>query len=223
VPKPTFHNLSPEKRDAFVNRCLLEFGLHRFREASISRIVADLGIAKGSVYQYFDDKRELYLYLLDLAATKKLSHIQTKSEGSSAAGGFFELYSRIIHAGAEFDFSEPRYSLLLANAGRETETEELGDIAGELERRSSEFLARFIETAVEAGEVRSDIDSELVAHVVNSVTLGLASYMEGAYQFSLPDLLRNPDQEPPFTSADLHQAIDSFMLILRDGLSGRNA
>jgi len=63
MPSPTFTSLSASKRSAFVARFLLEFSNNSFDEASISRVVKELGIAKGSVYQYFSGKLDLFLFL----------------------------------------------------------------------------------------------------------------------------------------------------------------
>ena len=61
MPTPTFDRLAPAKRDAFLDAALAEFAAHDFDTASVSRVVAELGIAKGSVYQYFADNAERIL------------------------------------------------------------------------------------------------------------------------------------------------------------------
>lgn len=200
-----------------MNRSLREFGLHRYRDASISQIVSDLGIAKGSVYQYFDGKRELYLYLLEVASTRKLEALQAAALASPR--DFFELYSEIVYAGAAFDFSQPRYSLLLANAMRENQTSEIGDVPSMLERRSLEFLRSYVDAARGRGELRSDLEPGIAAHSINAVTLSIGPYMEARYGFSLPSLLRDPGQTLPFDDADLRAAVQSFITVLRDGLA----
>lgn len=42
-----------------------EFSRVPFYEASISNIIKDAGIPRGSFYQYFDDKEDLFFFLLD--------------------------------------------------------------------------------------------------------------------------------------------------------------
>src|SRR5690242_14812279 len=63
-PKSTFLNLPPEKRERIIELAIEEFSERPYAQASLSRIVARAGIAKGSVYQYFEDKRDLYRWLL---------------------------------------------------------------------------------------------------------------------------------------------------------------
>ena len=63
MPKETFHNLNSEKKEAFIEAFMYEFSHRTYEEASITSVVKTLGIAKGSVYQYFDGKLDLLLYL----------------------------------------------------------------------------------------------------------------------------------------------------------------
>ena len=71
MPKQTFHKLNPDKKKALMSACFSEFANYSFAEASISRIVKSLGIAKGSIYQYFEDKQELYEFLIDESIQRK--------------------------------------------------------------------------------------------------------------------------------------------------------
>ncbi|MCL2857762.1 MAG: TetR/AcrR family transcriptional regulator [Oscillospiraceae bacterium] len=64
MPKQTFFNLPEHKRE-HVTRCAVsEFARQGYKQASISRIVADAGIAKGSFYQYFEDKDDLFMHIV---------------------------------------------------------------------------------------------------------------------------------------------------------------
>src|SRR3954462_3882634 len=75
-PKATFHNLPEEKRRRIVDLAVEEFSEHPYRQASLSRIVTRAGIAKGSIYQYFDDKLALYRWLfLEEVANRKIAYL----------------------------------------------------------------------------------------------------------------------------------------------------
>ena len=76
MPKQTFVNLPEEKRKAFIEIALDEFADNDYNSASVSKIVEKAGIAKGSVYQYFADKKDLFMYLLDVCNQEMMGHIQ---------------------------------------------------------------------------------------------------------------------------------------------------
>ena len=58
MPKQTFFNLPEDKRENLINIAIEEFAENDYQTASISRIVANAGIAKGSFYQYFENKED---------------------------------------------------------------------------------------------------------------------------------------------------------------------
>lgn len=65
MPKQTFLNLSKDKQELFIHAAKKEFSRVPLYEASISNIIKDAGIPRGSFYQYFDDKEDVYFFLLD--------------------------------------------------------------------------------------------------------------------------------------------------------------
>ncbi|MBN2849967.1 MAG: TetR/AcrR family transcriptional regulator, partial [Erysipelotrichaceae bacterium] len=67
----TFHRLDEEKKKRLMDALIHEFSEHTFSEASINRIVKDANISRGSFYQYFTDKEDCYLFLLQVIAQEK--------------------------------------------------------------------------------------------------------------------------------------------------------
>mgnify|MGYP005832779945 CR=1 FL=1 len=65
MPKQTFFNLSEQKRKKLLESAEMEFTRAPLFEASIANIIKTAGISRGSFYQYFQDKEDLYFYLLE--------------------------------------------------------------------------------------------------------------------------------------------------------------
>jgi AcrR family transcriptional regulator len=65
IPKQTFFNLPEPKRKKLIESAETEFTRAPLFEASIANIVKEAGISRGSFYQYFEDKDDLYFYLLE--------------------------------------------------------------------------------------------------------------------------------------------------------------
>lgn len=61
----TFLRLPEEKRTRFLNAAWEEFTSTRFADVSINQIVRKAGIPRGSFYQYFACKEDLFAYLLE--------------------------------------------------------------------------------------------------------------------------------------------------------------
>lgn len=62
MPKQTFFNLSEEKKARLLKAAHQEFSQYGFSESSINRIIKLAQIPRGSFYQYFEDKQDLYFY-----------------------------------------------------------------------------------------------------------------------------------------------------------------
>ncbi len=60
----TFRRLPEEKRLRFLNAAWTEFTRVSFPEVSINQIVQKAGVPRGSFYQYFTDKEDLFRYLM---------------------------------------------------------------------------------------------------------------------------------------------------------------
>jgi len=65
LPKQTFFHLPKDKQDTLIQAAKMEFSRVPLHEASIANIIKDAGIPRGSFYQYFEGKEDLFYYLLN--------------------------------------------------------------------------------------------------------------------------------------------------------------
>lgn len=75
MPKSTFFHLSEEKQLRLLEAASIEFSRVALKEASIANIVKLAEIPRGSFYQYFEDKEDLYYYYFDLLSQDRKSEI----------------------------------------------------------------------------------------------------------------------------------------------------
>lgn len=165
MPKPTFLQLSAEKRGRFVEAALDEFSAQPYDLASLSRLVQRLGIAKGSAYQYFDDKRALFVYLVAEGAQRKRAALGAVPEGL----GFWERLELLYRRGLDFQAAEPRWARLLARAAEPSLDPALSALAAEHRAAGHAFLEAELRQAQAAGALRSELDPALTAHLVHGL------------------------------------------------------
>lgn len=67
---------------------ITEFSSNSYQSASISKIVANASIAKGSFYQYFSDKRDLYRHILSIAQKAKVEMVGKMTRPSTSLDTF---------------------------------------------------------------------------------------------------------------------------------------
>ncbi|WP_144551673.1 TetR/AcrR family transcriptional regulator [Bacillus sp. X1(2014)] len=70
MPKQTYFHLPKDKQDKLIEAAKGEFSRVPLHEASIANIIKSAGIPRGSFYQYFDDKEDIYYFLLNQLAQK---------------------------------------------------------------------------------------------------------------------------------------------------------
>ena len=107
MPKQTFFNLPPEKREKIIHAAVDEFAENGLETASTNRIVEHSGISKGSFYQYFEDKQDVFMYLLKVLEQEKLQYFKDKHPPSTSLEPF-AYFHWMIKTGMEFNSAYPR-------------------------------------------------------------------------------------------------------------------
>ena len=64
MPKATYFRLPAEKRHRLMDAAVQEFTRAPFAKASVSNIIQTAGIPRGSFYQYFEDKQDIFFFML---------------------------------------------------------------------------------------------------------------------------------------------------------------
>ena len=64
MPSNTFLNLPEDKQTRLMDAASREFSAKPYNEASINKIIQEAGIPRGSFHMYFQDKEELFRYLV---------------------------------------------------------------------------------------------------------------------------------------------------------------
>jgi TetR/AcrR family transcriptional regulator len=72
----TFQNLPTDKQERILDGALSEFADKGYARASLNSLVAALGIAKGSIFQYFRDKAGLFSHVFNFAVDLVKNHLR---------------------------------------------------------------------------------------------------------------------------------------------------
>ena len=167
MPNQTFFNLPENKRKKLTEVAIAEFATHDYTNASISRIVADAKIAKGSFYQYFQDKKDLYLHLVELASQERITFLRS-TDPPELQQGFFPYLRWLLAASAQFHCTHPTLSRIINGAvyGNLPFREEAIKRTKEI---SLEYIKQLISQGVERGDISNDISPDLAAFVVSTL------------------------------------------------------
>lgn len=98
MPSQTFYNLSEEKRKKLVKVALEEFSKVPFSDVSINTIIAKAEISRGSFYMYFQDKEDLFRFLLEShkQAFQKMTREAFQHHDGDLFSSFTELFDGVL-------------------------------------------------------------------------------------------------------------------------------
>lgn len=117
MPSPTFLHLPQEKRQRFLDAAWAEFTAHPYGEVSINRIIQGASISRGSFYQYFAGKKDLFSYLLKTLyeTAAQAFQAQMTAHGNDFFEAILGLFDQILwqSAYARADLSQTRIGRLL--------------------------------------------------------------------------------------------------------------
>ena len=220
MPKPTFFNLAPEKRQRLIEQAIIEFSERSYRDASLSRIVARTGIAKGSLYQYFEHKLDLYRWLLlEELPRRKREHMQTEPR-LAAPADMREALREMVLSGLEFMRDNPRLALLGMRASSPTTDPELAPLFGELQRIGHEGFLEFLRAQVAQRHIRADLDLDVAGRVVASVLgYGVRDLLLGLLGVDVYELLQGETKTEELGREKLLPVVDATVGILMEGLA----
>lgn len=105
MPKQTFYKLPQEKQERILAAAKNEFTHARYDDASINQIVRESGISRGSFYQYFEDKQDIFLYFLKDYRKEIMSGFSQCVR--SLSGNFFAALDTFIAGFIEESYREP--------------------------------------------------------------------------------------------------------------------
>lgn len=174
-----FQNLNPEKREKVLRAAVSEFASKGYRSASMNSVVKVAQISKGSLFQYFRTKRDLFDGVVEMAVNEVKSYLRGVREQSSPLS-FPERLEKLLRAGFAFIDNHPLLARIYFHLLQSGEAPFGAERIRRLHRLSDEFLTELIEEAIQRGEMRRDLDAARTAFLINALleTLLRAYYTE---------------------------------------------
>ena len=181
MPTVTWARVDPARRAAIVEAAEAEFGAHGFSRGSLNVIARRAGVAKGSLFQYFADKRDLYAFITDIASQRVRSYMEDLIRELDPRRPFFEFLSDLLDGRVAYYAEHPRERALHAAVSLEVDTEARVSVRSVSNRHYLEVLRPLVHAARIRGDLRPDADTDVLLSLLLMVFphLALAPYMRG--------------------------------------------
>lgn len=177
--KPTFDNISAEKRQRILNTATGEFAAKGFDSANMNTIAQKADVSVGSLYKYFENKQDLFLTVIQYS-------IQSMEELLSVlAVSQEDILVKVERIIREIQRSSKENAMLMKlynGMTAESNPRLASQFAYEMEALTASIYRQAIEEGQRNGEIRTDIDAAFAAYLLDNIFMSLQfSYACGYY------------------------------------------
>ena len=203
MPKETFFNLDPSKQQRIIQASVDEFAQYTFEEAKLSRIIKAAGIPRGSFYQYFEDKEDLFEHLFNVIGQEKIAYLGNDVNNPKEIP-FIELFRKLMKSGLKFASDNPAYIRITRNLMQNRGHDIFNRVMGNGFELAKQYYRSYIETDKKYGRIRPEVDTNILADIIMETTSNL-SFIELSQE-------KDVDLEKMF------ERLEQFIEILQKGI-----
>jgi AcrR family transcriptional regulator len=215
MPTKTFGKLSPARQKEILDAAFHEFALNDYDTASLGNIIKKLGIAKGTFYRYFVNKRDLYHYLLEYATKERLAQVGELFSQKSI--DFNKLIIENFSAKIRFELENPLISGFLYNVLQER-NELLGNLQLEMKKKIIAIVVDLLEQNRANWKLSKDVPLMDMAYFIVQVHLGIFDYLELKYGISIRENIKSGKAVFDLDQKQVLKDVHSFARLLESGI-----
>jgi len=208
---PTFTNLPPPKQEKILDAALAEFADKGYQPASVNTMVSASGIAKGSLYQYFKDKKSLFLYVFQFGiGLVRRTLMRVKEETSEE--NFFSRMEQSLLAGVDFIHRHPKIYRIYLKILFDQHVPERDRLLRTVRQFAADYLRSLVRQGMARGELRTDIPLPSLIFMLDAL---LDRFLQ-AVCIPAFDVTLNLDQAG---GAEIRERVKELVGLLRSGLA----
>jgi len=207
----TFANLPPAKQEKIIEAALDEFADKGYQPASVNVMVSASGIAKGSLYQYFKDKKSLFLYVFQVGiGLVRRTLMRVKEE--TAEQNFFQRMEQSLLAGVDFIHRHPKIYRIYLKIMFDQRVPERDRLLAAVRRFAADYLSSLVRQGVARGEIRADVSMPSLIFMLDAL---LDRFLQAVCVPAF-DVTLNLDQAG---AEEIRERVRELVGILRQGLA----
>lgn len=167
MPTPTWERLPAARRAAVLAAAEREFAERGFSQGSLNVIAREAGVSKGSLFQYFDDKVDLFVHIAGIASVRIREHMEAAAADLPWGSDFFGALRRLNAAWVAYFFEHQVDVALTAAANLEPDRGARPAVRAAAAHEYESMLRPLIRLAAETGQLVPDADEgALLAHLL---------------------------------------------------------
>lgn len=213
MPKKTFLNLEKGKRRQITEAFLREFAVKPFDEASLSVVIKQLGIAKGSVYQYFKNKQDLFLYLIEECSAVKMKYVGAVVRGDYS--DFWGYLRALYEQGYQFDAENPLQSHFLFNLMENLNSPSIKHLYNDMLKQCVVGFESMIKYEIDQGLFRNDISTEVMGFMMYKMGVSIQEHLIFSKFIDPKESIKNNISVYQGKQVELLQTVDDYIRLMK--------
>jgi AcrR family transcriptional regulator len=158
MPRPTWDNLDADRRERVLLAAMAEFGSHGYSGGSLNVIARDAGVAKGSLFQYFDDKFDLFAHVAEQTSLRIYATMQPYLAAVGDGERFAEHFAGLVDVWIAYMGAHPLERGVTTATTMELDPAVRQAVREPVHRLYAQGLRPLLEAAVRSGELKPDTD-----------------------------------------------------------------
>lgn len=181
MPTPTWERLPEAKRLAVLEAAEAEFAARGFSGGSLNTICREAGVSKGSLFQYFADKADMYAHLAERASQRIRAAMEDVIAALPWKRDLGASFDDLVAAWVAHFYDHPRDLAMTAAANLEPDPLARAAVRAGVNQHYLAVVSPLIDLGLETGQLPQDLDREavLAALVLLLPHLALAPHVSG--------------------------------------------
>ncbi len=169
--------LSEEKRAQLFTIASGEFAAKGFAQASLNRIISEIGMSKSSFYHYFENKTDLYRQTLNQAMAPFLEARGSFDLGLLTAKNYWPTSQIMMQEMAKMTNSSPEVVMVGRMFYRSLENPEERELTRDIMAESTDWLTSLLRRGQDLGTLRDDLPSGLMIDMLMALGMSIDRWL----------------------------------------------
>lgn len=209
MPEKTFLNLPEKKRERVTRVLIKHFARKPYSKVDIEDVAKESRVSKGSMYQYFKDKKDMYFYAIRVALGKYLEIVEDVNFENTS---FFEYVKKGFEHYWNFLLTDKDACLLIEKSALYDDSPHRKEIEEMYHSKSREILKNIILKNQKAGFIRDDINPEIIMVFIDGASWNLKKALLKIAQEKGVSVHK-------LSKESIKKAQDEFMRLLKEGIA----
>lgn len=170
------------KKDRIINAALKLFSNNGYHKTTVSQIAKEAKVAKGTVYWYFDSKKQLFQAIILTGVERLTSQIESRVKEKDDV---IDKLKSIVMIYLEFINKARQHFKVFQEGMIAVIDNDFKDRMMAFRSEQAEFIAAIIEQGKNENKVRLDVDNKDMAYLLLSMVTSFNDYLHGNNDFNI--------------------------------------